>query len=261
LTSDKEGVVKKSVLFLGAMLLAAASVALQPTLREGLVEFYGRQADIVRLGETEGRVPVARMSGEFAQYGLGAVEGLDGEITVFEGRAYVTRMRDGQMVMDDGDDTSAIFAAWTLHSSWTDVSVPDEVVTYVELQQFIGEQAGSMGVDTASEAFPFLMHGAPASIKWHINLDRTDGQTVTRELFEQSKDYFTMEGKMVDIIGFYSEQHHGVFIGTFAPALAGSGVQNALHMHLVSADRSQAGHIDDLLLGGGMTLRLPAAAE
>ncbi len=103
--------------------------------------------------------------------------------------------------------------------------MPAEVTTYPELQGFIQQQARRADIDTATTAFPFLMEGAPASVTWHINVDRTDGEPVTRE--------------------------------SFAPAMADTDVQNALHMHLVTRDRSSAGHIDDLLLGGGMTLRLP----
>lgn len=240
-----------------ALLLAAGAAVAQTILHDGVVEYTGRQGDIVAQSNIAGQIPVERISGTHALFGVGAVAGLDGEITVFDGRAYVTRIREGQPVMEDGTDTSAIFAAWTQHSEWVDVPVPAAVITYPELQAFIQQQAARAGINTNSTAFPFLMEGAPASVTWHINVDRTDGEPVTRESFALSKDYFVLENELVDIVGFYSEQQHGVFIGTFAPVMADTDVQNALHMHLVTRDRSSAGHIDDLLLGGGMTLRLP----
>ena len=62
----------------------------------------------------------------------------------------------------------------------------------------------------------------------------------------------------MDIVGFYSENHPGVFISATAPAIkADSGVKNAIHIHMVSRDGKAAGHIDDITLAPGMTLRLP----
>jgi len=37
----------------------------------------------------------------------------------------------------------------------------------------------------------------------------------------------------------------------------GSGMENAIHIHLVSRTSKAAGHIDDITFGEGMVLRLP----
>ena len=39
--------------------------------------------------------------------------------------------------------------------------------------------------------------------------------------------------------------------------MEGTGVQNAIHIHLVAKNGKTAGHIDNISLGQGMTLRLP----
>lgn len=223
----------------------------------GLVKFAGRQADIVGQNNITGLVRIADMSGENGRYGLGAYEGLDGEITIVEGRPYVTQVRDSNIVMRHDTEGSAIFAAWTTHDSWRDEPIPADVNSFVELQRFIRRQAGSAGINAATMAFPFLITGQPAELEWHINVDRTDGQAVTRESFQASKNNYVMRNQAVTIVGFYSEQHHGTFIGTYAPAMADSGEQSALHLHLVSEDGEYAGHIDNLRFSEGMVLRLP----
>jgi acetolactate decarboxylase len=223
----------------------------------GLVHFAGRQADIVGQNNINGLVPIAAMSGNQGRYGLGAYEGLDGEITIFEGRPYVTQIRDGGFIMRHDTDGAAIFAAWTNHDTWRDEPIPAEVSSFVDLQRYIRTRAIAAGIDTHATAFPFLIAGRAAELEWHINVDRTQGQTVTRELFQASKDNFVMRDEPVTIVGFYSELHHGTFIGTYAPAMADSGEQSALHLHLISDDGKSAGHIDNLRFNGGMTLRLP----
>ncbi len=78
------------------------------------------------------------------------------------------------------------------------------------------------------------------------------------KLYMKSKAPFVAKGEPVDIVGFYSEHHAGVFLTQFAPAIKeGSGMQNAIHIHLVSKTSKAAGHIDDIVLGEGMVLRLP----
>ena len=236
------------------ILMASCTLHVQS---DGLVNYAGRQADIVGQNNISGLVPVAAMSGSNGMYGLGAYEGLDGEITIFEGRPYITQVRGDSIVMRHDTDASAIFAAWTTNDTWRDVSIPRDVTSYVDLQRFIRARADAAGLDTAETPFPFLIIGEPAEVEWHINRDRTAGQVVTRELFQASKENYVMRNKAITILGFYSEQHHGTFIGTYAPAMADLAEQNALHLHLVSDDGLSAGHIDNLRFAGGMTLKLP----
>ncbi|MDO8906949.1 MAG: acetolactate decarboxylase [Pseudohongiella sp.] len=228
-----------------------------PFNTDGLVNFAGRQADIVGENNIDGLVQIASMSGQYGAYGLGAYQGLDGEITVFEGQPYVTQIRNGDIILTHQTDGSAIFAAWTTNTEWQDEPVPARVNSYVELQYFIKERAEASGIDTAATAFPFLITGSPKELQWHINTDRTDGRAVTRESFQASKDSFVLRDEAVNIVGFYSESHHGVFIGNYAPAMGDSVELNAMHMHLVSQDGALAGHIDDLTFTDGMVLRLP----
>jgi acetolactate decarboxylase len=128
---------------------------------------------------------------------------------------------------------------------------------YVDLQKFVKAQALAAGLDVA-KPFPFLLSGTPAEIKWHINVDRTEGKPITNELFVKSKEPFVTKNEPVDIIGFFSESHSGVFLSQYAPAIKeGSGIKNAIHIHFVSRTSKASGHIDDIILREGMVLRLP----
>ena len=50
----------------------------------------------------------------------------------------------------------------------------------------------------------------------------------------------------------------GTFVSQYAPAIKeGSGMENYIHIHLVSKTSKAAGHIDDIILAEGMVLRLP----
>ena len=110
-------------------LLAACATATVPAVREGLVEYHGKQGSIVATGKKEGTVPIAAMSGANGAYGLGAYEGLDGEITIYEGKPYVTKVRGEGFIMEHSHEGKAIFGAWTKNTQWRDEPVPADVKT------------------------------------------------------------------------------------------------------------------------------------
>jgi acetolactate decarboxylase len=230
-------------------MFASAFAAIVGSKKEGLVEYVGAQKTIFSTGKAESVVSLEDLAGKKGLYAMGPIDGLDGEITIFDSKPYITKVRGKDFVMDNTLKHGAFFLVWTEQSKWQDVPVPAEVKGYVELQKFVKAQAQAAGIDV-SKPFPFLLAGTPAEIKWHINVDRTEGKPITNELFVKSKEPFVMRNEPVDIIGFYSEGHSGVFLSQYAPAIKeGSGMKNAIHIHLVSRASKASGHIDDLVMG------------
>ena len=247
---------KKTTVVAMSVLLGACATVTVPAVKDGLVEYYGSQKTIFDIGKAEAKVPLAAMSGDAASFGVGAVAGLDGEITVFDGKPYVTKVRGNGYTMDNSQDHAAVFAVWTTNKAWRDEPLPAEVKTYLDLQRHVKARAAAAGIDVG-KSFPFLLTGTPVEVKWHINVDLTEGKPIDSKLFAKSKANYVMKNEPVDIIGFHSEKHPGVFISAYAPAIKDKDVKNTIHFHLVSKDGKSAGHIDDIVLGTGMTLRLP----
>jgi acetolactate decarboxylase len=235
----------------------AAYAAIKDVKKEGLVEYVGAQKTIFATGKADSVVSLEELSGRKNLYAMGPVDGLDGEITIFDSQAYITQVRGTDYTLDKSFKHGAFFLVWSEQAKWKDVPIPANVKGYADLQQFVKAQAQAAGIDT-TKPFPFLLSGTPAEVKWHINVNRTEGKAITKELFLKSKEPFTMKNEPVDIVGFYSEHHAGVFLTQFAPAIKeGSGMENAIHIHLVSKSSKAAGHIDDITMGEGMVLRLP----
>jgi len=239
-------------------LLAITSVALAVTpAKEGTVEYIGSQKDIVSTGKVTSVINLRDLAETKNLFAMGPVEGLDGEITIFNSQPYISQVRGDNYDVHQSFDYGAIFLVWSAQAEWQEIAVPETVKSYLDLQDFVKQQAQAVGLDTG-KTFAFLLSGTPAEIKWHINVDRTGGQTITQELFLKSKAPFLTKNEPVDILGFYAENHPGEFITKTSPAIkADSGRQNAMHIHLVSKTSKATGHIDDLTLGAGMILRLP----
>jgi len=107
------------------------------------VYYHGEQRAIFSTGRAEGTISLMRLAGLAHLYALGPVAGLDGEITVFDSRPYVSRVRGaaGEYVVDSTFEHDAIFLAWTQLHDWFDVAIPDEVNSYSKLGAFVREAA------------------------------------------------------------------------------------------------------------------------
>ncbi len=248
---------KGLMLFFLCILVVAGTAFAINSIKEGPVEYIGAQRDIFKTGKAVSVISLKSIANRPGLFAVGPIEGLDGEITIFDSKPYITKVRGGDFTVDHSFDYGAFFLVWTEQARWKDVPLPITVKGYVDLQQFVKAQAQAAGIDT-TKPFPFLLAGTPAEIKWHINVDRTDGKPITQELFVKSKEPFTTRNEQVDIVGFYAEHHAGIFLPSADPKfMEGTGVHNALHIHLVSKTSKAAGHIDNITLGEGMVLRLP----
>jgi len=240
-----------------AVIVVTAYGAIVGAKKDGLVEYVGAQKDIFVSGKATSVVSLEDLAGRKGLYAMGPIDGLDGEITIFDSKPYITQVRGNDYVLDTTLKHGAFFLVWSEQTQWRDMPLPGTVKGYVDLQKFVKEKAQAAGIDV-SKPFPFLLSGTPVDIKWHINVDRTEGKPITKELFKKSKQGYVAKNEPVDIIGFYAEGHPGEFISQLAPAIKeDSGVANAIHIHLVSRTSKAAGHIDDITFGDGMVLRLP----
>jgi acetolactate decarboxylase len=240
---------------LGSLITAYAAIV--GAKKEGQVEYVGAQKEIFKTGKAASVVSLEELAGRKGLFAIGPIEGLDGEITIFDSKPYITKVRGNDYTVDKTLKHGAIFLVWTEQTTWQDVPVPGSVKGYVDLQKFVKEQAKAAGIDV-TKTFSFLLSGTPQEIKWHINIDRTEGKPITKELFAKSKEGYVTKREPVDIIGFYTENHPGEFISQYAPAIKeDSGMQNFIHIHLVSKTSKAAGHIDDITFGDGIVLRLP----
>jgi acetolactate decarboxylase len=239
------------------LIVVTAYAAIVGAKKEGMIEYVGAQKDVFVSGTAASVVSLEDLAGHKGLYAVGPIDGLDGEITIFDSKPYVTQVRGNDYTMDKTFKHGAFFLVWSEQTTWRDVPVPNTVKGYVDLQNFVKAQAQAAGIDV-SKPFPFLMTGSPVEIKWHINVDRTEGKPITKELFYKSKQPFVTKNEPVDIIGFYAEHRDGIFLPKYTSVIKeGSGMENNLHIHLVSKTSKAAGHIDDITFGEGMVLRLP----
>ncbi len=183
-------------------------------------------------------------------YALGALENLKGEIQIFNGDVLNTMVVEGSIAFDRTLDKKATLLVYADVKKWTSLLVPDSIDTKQDLEQFIASSASGIGIDTENP-FPFLVEGHADSISWHV-IDWKDGDTEhSHQKHIQSGLSGIIHDRDVEMIGFYSNSHHAVF----------THHTTNMHVHFRTQDRLLAGHVDNVIPGNKMTLKLPLISK
>jgi len=228
-------------------LVIAGCTAPDPMPAPGGVRTWGTLREALRDGHTQARVDVA----DIASSGLvavGAVAGLDGEISIIDGTCYVSRVRDGKIQTDRSDQVKAtiLFAADV--REWKAVEIT-RAVAPADFEAFVTKCAEDAGIDTA-EPFPFLVDGELLTLKMHVLAGecpiRARMQGVSMTSPPAHREFEKVRGRLVGIHasrGGGVITHHG----------------SATHVHVVLTDGEvMTGHCEAVGIAVGAVLRLPA---
>ena len=110
-------------------------------VKTGLVEYVGAQQEIFKTGKASSVISLETVSNRPGLYAIGPIEDLDGEITIFDSKPYITKVRGADYTVDRTFKHGAIFLVWTEQAKWLDVPVSDTVKGYADLQRFVKTQA------------------------------------------------------------------------------------------------------------------------
>lgn len=242
----------RSVWFFQSVLLAVLALSGGATVADPAkgsepayrVKSGGEMRTVMQKGNLDAHVDCATLRELKGLYALGPVEGLKGEITILDGKPSISTVKDGKPVVGE-DWPKACFLVYVQVERWQTIDLPKGVESLEHLQDFVQMSAKQAGLDT-DKPFPFLVTGTPKRVKYHI-VWKTDGQPHTKELHAKAKLPFEVTGREVQMVGFYSDKHHGVF----------THHDSNIHVHVRTTDGKDAGHVDAAELVAGMTLHLP----
>lgn len=178
-------------------------------------------------------------------YAIGAFEGLSGEIQIGNGVSFNSRVQDSTVIIENEIKAAASLLVYAQVSEWIDIpNVSFQSTT--ELENELSEQASMKGLDS-DKPFPFIMEGKVKELKWHvIKWDKNDS-IHTHKKHQEAGLNGVIKDEKVEIIGFYSKKHKGVF----------THHSTNIHMHFINKEKNLAGHVDDLIISKSMKLKLP----
>jgi acetolactate decarboxylase len=208
------------------------------------VKWVGAQRNVLQ-GDISGQIALTSISSLQNLYAIGPAEGLRGEVSIFDSVPSISRVVDGALKVDTNFNVNACFLVYAQVSAWQRVTMSSPIANEAMLDTYIVKVAAKFGIDIA-QPFPFLINATAVRATFHV-LDKRDKLTHTRELHEKAKVRFVLQRGPVEVIGFYSNRHRGIFI----PANAN------IHMHVRSANGQISGHLEKIQLERGATLAVP----
>jgi acetolactate decarboxylase len=203
----------------------------------------GAMKRVMWSGELQGNISLDTIAHPHT-YGMGPLAYLKGELLLWDGTVYSARVRhNGTAQIDTNRQVTAPFFAYSTVEAWSEVVLPDSVRNASQLEQFMA----ALYPDPAAITL-FRLEGIVDSSVTHI-VNLPEGTTVrSPQDAHQGKVSYTHTRAMVQVLGFYSRNHQGIF----------THHDSFLHMHLVTHDRSAMGHVDALQwTPGAMKLFVP----
>ena len=211
--------------------------------KEESVEVHnnGTLRAIMKGGDLSSKVHLGGLEKE-GLYALGAVNGLQGEILILDGKAYIASVEKGKLRIDRSYDHEASLLVRSYVKDWESFDIP-EGISPQKLAALIEEKAQGIGLRSP---FPFRVEGRASSFTWHV-INWEEGDTVhTHEKHKHSGLRGREKERKVEVLGFYSAKS-GVFTHHKSP----------LHMHVGTKDEELAAHLERIRVGKGMRLMLP----
>jgi acetolactate decarboxylase len=195
-------------------------------------------------GDHAAHLDLLTLRGRPHLYGIGPIQGLTGEVTIADSRPCLARVGDDHLVhVTESYEAGVPFFVWAEVSAWQTQDLPEDVVTYPELEKFVGEVGAGAGL---TQAFPFVMTGRPELIDFHI-VNATPSTPPGAEAHKKIQIPFELHSQDVTFVGFWSSQHQGIF----------TPMGTNMHVHFQTLDNKASGHVQGLKLAQGMRLGLP----
>ncbi|WP_370391924.1 acetolactate decarboxylase [uncultured Winogradskyella sp.] len=205
------------------------------------VNVVGAMKDAMWKGELFPKVLLDTISDKTGLYGLGPMSFMRGELLVLNGKTYLSYIDSkDSLVVDEKNGLSAPFFVYANASSWDTTAIPNTIKNIKDIETYVASHI--------KDSIPFLfkLRGSIAKAKIHVqNLPEGTKVSSPKEAHEGQRT-FLIKDKDVEIVGFYSKNHQGIF--THHDAYT--------HMHLITADGKFMGHLDEITLNR-MNLLLP----
>ena len=206
------------------------------------VQVVGAMKNVMWKGELGPSINLDTISNKAGLYGLGPESFLTGELLINDGKSYVSRVTsDSTMTVEKRFDVSAPFFVYAIVNTWNEIALPINIKSIQNLQEFINQNTNDF-----KRPFAFKLKGLAANAIIHSQNLPAGTNVASPEDAHQGQTNFTLQNAEVEIIGFFSTEHKGIF----------THHDSYVHMHLITADESKMGHLDELEIGE-MKLYLP----
>lgn len=201
----------------------------------------------------QGRIGLAEIVKRPHFYGVGALEGLRGEITIQDSAAIVTGVTpDGRLQPLAPADLQATLLVGQSIGQWTNLTLT-EAVAHDQFDEIIATRAARLGIGTTTP-FMFVVDGEFTDVRLHvINGACPIHARIKNVTLDPDERPYELE----------AERLTGTLVGVYAADAVGKLTHPATstHVHLIYEDRETGqivtGHLERVGLAAGAIVKLP----
>jgi len=217
------------------------------------VRVFGNFERMSQTGDTQGVIKLREILTLPGSYGLGALDGLRGEIMLWDGKLLVSRGHSANGAIEPAAPTDeAVFFVEARVEAWKEVVIPNDM-TRAEFELFV-LQTASRGELRTDQVFPFAVKGNFDRVLWHVVIGaaaKSDRGAHAGKIHLQghaNNRVFDQPNAAGFLLGFYS----GVVLEGVI-----SHPGERFHVHYADASFSVSGYVDDYQVTRGAVLLLP----
>jgi alpha-acetolactate decarboxylase len=136
---------------------------------DGKVQQWGTLRAVMHGEIRDGQISLSDVTGKPHVYGIGAPDGLRGEILIADSVAWVAKVRDGDQIetrQSDSHKDSAVFLAVAQVPQWTTVRLERDT-SAEEFDNFVQTTISDAGLDKL-ETVPFVIDGNFPTVELHV---------------------------------------------------------------------------------------------
>jgi len=214
---------------------------------------YGTMHEAIGQQHHQGRVGLSTLVNRPHFFGIAALEGLQGEITVFDSDVTITGVAaEGNLEPIRGDDLQATLLAGAYVPAWTEYKLEDDIAP-AGFDEMVRDAATRSGVDVF-KPFVFTIDGEFHDIRLHVIHGACPIHARMNKI-QLAKEQMPFEGEFETI--------RGRLVGIYASDAVGklTHPDTSTHVHLLFRDEASGenvtGHLERVGLAKDAVLRFP----
>lgn len=209
--------------------------------KKPFVKFVGSIKNVKKKGVLNATIYLDSIPDRANLFALGPVENLQGELMILDGNSYVSEVdAEGMNKVKTSYKVGAPFLVYCNVKKWREFTLENDINSLSELQNEIQRLAKSKGFDLQT-VFPFKISGQVETAKYHVIWKDLGVKIHSPEIHKKSKVFYPISKENADILGFYSQNHAGIF----------THHDSFIHAHIITADKNKMGHLDEVNIRAG----------
>ena len=210
------------------------------------VRHAGNRNTMIQNGDLSAQINLDTLSDISHLYAIGPIEGLKGEITIYNGESSIATFEREQPKIYSSLHYNAIFLVYASASQWKQITIKKSINGLNNVEAFVQNMAKKHNVDTR-KPFPFRIEGIVDSLNYHI-IYKSDNAPHNKTEHQRAKQKFSVYNSRVLIIGFWTDlESQGLY----------THPDKRTHLHFMLEDKTESGHIDNIQLREGVIFYLP----